>query len=131
MLLILIIFLVKYQFTQNDFVDILAKIIKRYLITSNAMQSTLPKQSIPTYKNNHKCNEHTVKQLPSQSITNHCIETQPRKNKPPLQWSITSLESQQIVNCDDYTVKVNIFCGIWSIFYAFYVSNRPSYKRAN
>lgn len=71
------------------------------------MQSTLPKQSISTHKNNSN-NEHTVNQLPSQSNINHNeIEKRPRK-KPTFQWSITSLKSQQIVNCDDFTVKVNI-----------------------
>lgn len=72
------------------------------------MQSSLPKQSISTHKNNSN-NEHTVNQLPSQLHTNHCneIEKRPRK-KTTFQWSITSLKSQQIVNCDDFTVKVNI-----------------------
>lgn len=97
---------------QNDLVDIVAKMVKRYRIATKIMQSTIPKQSIPTHPNDN--NEHTINEqsLRPQSITNpnHCLhyenDKMPRK-KPSLQWSITSFESQQIINCD-ITVKVNI-----------------------
>lgn len=110
MQLLLIVFPVKHQLTQSNSVEMLAKSIKRYLISTKAMQPTLPNQSVPTHEND---NNHTVSQLPSQSITNPSIVTRPRK-KPSLQWSITSLKSQQIVNCDDFTVKVNKYVVLFS-----------------
>ena len=106
MQLLLIVFLVKYQFTQNNSVEMLAEIIKCYL---NSTKATL--QSVSTHENN---SNNIVKQLPSQSITNPRIVTRPRK-KPSLQWSITSLKSHQVVNCDDFTVKVNKYVVLFSL----------------
>lgn len=106
---IIIVFPVKHQFIQNDLVDMTAKVIKHYLSTTKAMQSALPKQSIQTQKNRN--NGHMVNRLKSQSFTKHCVdetEIQPSK-RPSLQWSITSTESQQVLNCDEHTVKVIIF----------------------
>lgn len=92
--------------------------VKQYRIKTKQMQSTIPKQTIPThhhhYDNNN--NEHTINEqsLRPQSIKiqNNCTHNEndkaPRK-KPSLQWSITSYESQQIIDCDEvFTVKVNI-----------------------
>lgn len=115
-----------YQFTQNDLVDIVAKMLARYRITAKIMQSTQPKQSIASDRNTSNNNntttadnndEHTINKqsLRPQSIKNHnhrhCEryenELQPRK-KSSAQWSISSVESQQIINCDAFTVKVSV-----------------------
>lgn len=92
--------------TQNALVDFLVKVIKHYLITTKAKKSTLPKQTIHF---NNNSNEYPNTNLPSKSIKSigHENEMRPRK-KPAMQWSITSLQSQQIVNCGAFTAKVNI-----------------------
>lgn len=36
-----------------------------------------------------------------------CETENQQKKKTPLQWSITSLESHQVINCDEITIKVN------------------------
>lgn len=68
------------------------------------MPSKISKQSNPTDKSN---NENAINAMASQSIKYHSHKNQvrPRKNQT-LQWSITSLESHQIVNCDAFTLKV-------------------------
>lgn len=78
-------------------------------------------------------NEHTINEqsLRPQSIKNHIHrhcerhenELQCRKKRPSMQWSISSVESQQIINCDECTVKVNIAKCIQP--WIFSRSNRP------
>lgn len=93
--------------TQNELVDIVTKIAERYRMTT---RSTLLKPIFPKQNNT---NEHLINGSTTHSIKNdsHCErcknEMQPRK-KPPLQWSITSLKSHQIIKCDEITLKVNI-----------------------
>lgn len=116
------------------------------------MQSTQPKQSTtidhsnsnsnPNNNNNNNNrnrnttdnnNEHTINEqsLRPQSIKNHnhrhCErhenELQRRKKRPSMHCSISSVESQQIINCDECTVKVNIAECIQP--WIFSRSNRP------
>lgn len=92
--------------------------VKQYRITTKPMQSTIPKQSIQTEHHHHdnNNNEHTINEqslrpqsIKIQNVCTHNENDKAQRKKSSLQWSITSYESQQIIDCDEvFTVKVNI-----------------------